>query len=195
IGELSSSIEQSIYAKEIATQYKIDYLALEAEIKNYYNSKLQANNQSVKAKPIQHIPIITSSSQLTFLSAVYHYPYVLKFIEKYIEVDVFDEGLIRDLASHIFEAIRNNTQVDIGYFNNTYTDLKEQGTISNVFMNKDLRYEDEELLKKMLTETIKRLNIVHMERQLKTTTDIMEVQNLLSKKKVLDKLYIEFING
>ncbi|MGL4344763.1 MAG: DNA primase, partial [Cellulosilyticaceae bacterium] len=59
----------------------------------------------------------------------------------------------------------------------------------------DARYEDEELLKKMLTETIKRLNTTYLEQKLRTSTDIKEVQSLLSKKKVLDALYIEFING
>ena len=62
-------------------------------------------------------------------------------------------------------------------------------------MNKDERYEDAETLKKMLTETIKGLNMKHIEQQLKTLTDVKEVQKLLEKKKVLDKLYIEFING
>ena len=47
----------------------------------------------------------------------------------------------------------------------------------------------------MLTETIKRLNMIHIEKTLKMTSDITEVQRLLMRKKALDKLNIEFING
>ncbi|MGL6173561.1 MAG: DNA primase [Cellulosilyticaceae bacterium] len=195
IGELSSSIEQNIYTKEIAIRYKIDEIALEAEIKNYYNNKLQVKNQETKSKPIMHIPMMTSNIQLAFLSTIYHYPYVFNYIKEYVDPELFDEGLLQELAKQVFDSITNQTQIDIGHFNNAYTDLKEQNMISNVFMNKDMRYEDQELLQKMLTETIKRLNILHIEKKLKTSIDILEVQKLLSRKKVLDKLYIEFING
>mgnify|MGYP000074604470 FL=1 len=62
-------------------------------------------------------------------------------------------------------------------------------------MKKDERYDENDLIRKMLTETIKRLNMIHIEKTLKMTSDITEVQRLLMRKKALDKLNIEFING
>lgn len=194
IAELSSAIEQSIYTKEISDLYQIDLIALEAEIKKHYNSKLalvppKTNNFK---KPDQ---LGSVNRQLIFLSAVYHYPHVYPYIKEYIDYALFDAGLLQNLAKHIFEALNNNKSIDIGYFNKTYTDINEQKMISEVFMNLDERYEQKETLQKMLTETIKRLNTVQIEQKLKSCTDGSEVLNLLSRKKVLDKLYIEFING
>ncbi|MEG0086658.1 MAG: hypothetical protein RR817_09310 [Niameybacter sp.] len=93
------------------------------------------------------------------------------------------------------EARKSAREVDATYFNNRYTDIKEQKIISTIFMKKDERYEEEDLMHKMLEETIKRLNSNHIEKRLKCTADIQEVQALLMKKRSLDKLHIDFING
>lgn len=95
----------------------------------------------------------------------------------------------------LFLNLPKSTPVDIDYFNNRYPEIKDQKIISTVFMKKDERYDENDLIRKMLTETIKRLNMIHIEKTLKMTSDITEVQRLLMRKKALDKLNIEFING
>lgn len=195
IGELESSIEQNVYMREIATTYQIDFLALEAEVKKYYNSKLSVKTNQPKHQYTTVTKKTSSSFQSNFLSVVYHYPYVFPYIESYIDYNMFDEGLLQDLAKNIFDSIRQGTALNMGHFNTSYPEVADQRIVSEVLMYKDARYEDEELLKKMLTETIKRLNATYLEQKLKTSTDIQEVSNLLSKKKVVDALYIEFING
>ncbi|MGL4736892.1 MAG: DNA primase [Cellulosilyticaceae bacterium] len=195
IGELESSIEQNVYMREIATTYQVDFLALEAEVKKYYNSKLSVKTNQPTHQYTTVTKKTTSSFQSNFLSVVYHYPYVFPYIESYIDYTMFDEGLLQDLAKNIFDSIRQGTELSIGHFNTAYPEVADQRIVSEVLMYKDSRYEDEELLKKMLTETIKRLNATYLEQKLKTSTDIQEVSNLLSKKKVVDALYIEFING
>ena len=133
--------------------------------------------------------------QLEFLCTLYNYPFAYSYIKEYIGPNLFDEGLIQELASAIFESIEKSTPVDIDYFNNRYPEIKDQKIISTVFMKKDERYDENDLIRKMLTETIKRLNMIHIEKTLKMTSDITEVQRLLMRKKALDKLNIEFING
>ena len=133
--------------------------------------------------------------QLEFLCTLYNYPFAYSYIKQYIGPNLFDEGLIQELASAIFESIEKSTPVDIDYFNNRYPEIKDQKIISTVFMKKDERYDENDLIRKMLTETIKRLNMIHIEKTLKMTSDITEVQRLLMRKKALDKLNIEFING
>jgi predicted transcriptional regulator len=80
-------------------------------------------------------------------------------------------------------------------FISKYSDVEEQKIISNIFMNQDERYFDTALLNKMLLDNIKILNKNYIEMKLKTITDVKEIQNLLFKKKELDRLYIDFING
>ncbi len=194
VAELSSTIEQSVYMKEVAQKYQIDPLALEAEIKKYYNSKLVPNqHQTTYAKKVDYLGIM--NSQLIFLSAVYHYPYVYPFIKPYIEAKLFDEGLLQDLASRVFESLETGETLDKNYFTTKYQLVDEQKMISAVFMHKETLYEDKDALQKMLTETIKRLGTLSIEHNLKKCTDVQEIQQLLSQKKVLDKLYIALING
>ena len=137
----------------------------------------------------------TLPMQLEFLCTLYNYPFAYSYIKEYIGPNLFDEGLIQELASAIFESTQKSTPVDIDYFNNRYPEIKDQKIISTVFMKKDERYDENDLIRKMLTETIKRLNMIHIEKTLKMTSDITEVQRLLMRKKALDKLNIEFING
>ncbi|MGL5677450.1 MAG: DNA primase [Cellulosilyticaceae bacterium] len=194
IASLESSIEQSIYTKEVASQYGIEQLALEAEIKKQYNMKLTVATSKPKVtREVSKLGV--TNTQLVFLSSIYHYAFVYPYIKEYIDYTLFDEGLMRELAKHVLDALEAGKPVDIQYFNSRYADIKEQQQISTVFMNKDTRYEDADALRKMLTETIKSLNMKQIEYQLKNIGDVREVQKLLEKKKVLDKLYIEFING
>lgn len=194
LGNLESSIEQNIYTKEVAMKYQVSLDALEAEIKKYFVAK---QNIPVKQAPQvkEQLGTGTIPMQLEFLCAVYNYPNIYSYIASYIEADLFEEGLIRELAAALLKARSEGREVDASYFNNRYTDVKEQKIISTVFMKKDARYEDEDLMHKMLVETIKRLNSNYIEKRLKTTADIQEVQALLIKKRGIDKLHIDFING
>lgn len=195
IAELTSSIEQDIYMKEIMKQYQIDYIALETEVKKYYNQSLGNKNLPIVTKnPI--VPLKTGSNiQVDLLSVLYHYPYVYEAIKTYIFPELFESEFLKDASKHILEALKTQTEVDVTYFNNKYAEIKEQNMLSRIFMNKDERYEEAEVLGQMLTETIKRLSKHYIEKQLKQTKELTEVQELLFKKKVLDKLYIAFING
>ncbi len=195
IAQLESSIEQSIYTEEVAKNYSIEQSALEAEIKKQYNMKLAVSTTAQPTRQREVSRIGLTNTQLVFLSSIYHYNFVYPFIKPYIDYTMFDEGLMQELAKQVLEALENGTQVDITHFNSKYTALQEQQQISTVFMNKDDRYEETETLRKMLTETIKGLNMKQIEQRLKVSTDITEIKNLLNRKKVLDKLYIEFING
>ncbi|MGL4343769.1 MAG: DNA primase, partial [Cellulosilyticaceae bacterium] len=92
IGELQSSIEQNVYMREIATIYQIDFLALEAEVKKYYNKKLSLKPNQPKHQYTTVTKKTSSSIQSNFLSVVYHYPYVFPYIEAYIDYTMFEEG-------------------------------------------------------------------------------------------------------
>ncbi|MGL4361673.1 MAG: DNA primase [Cellulosilyticaceae bacterium] len=194
IANLDSTIEQSIYIEKIANHYSIDQKALESEIKKYFGmAKTIAPKTNVKKR--EPSVVGPTNKQLVFLSAIYHYSYVYEAIKEYVTAELFDEGVLQALATHVLEALEQKKAVDIQYFNNYFGEVDEHKAISTVFMNRDERYEDRDTLKKMLNETIKTLNLQYVESKLKQTKTISEVQNLLERKKVLDKLYIECING
>ncbi|MEG0086659.1 MAG: DNA primase [Niameybacter sp.] len=90
LGNLESSIEQSIYTKEIASKYQVSLEALEAEIKKYYVAK-----QNI---PVQRAPQMkeqlgtgTIPMQLEFLCTIYNYPNIYKYVEPFIEAEMFEE--------------------------------------------------------------------------------------------------------
>ncbi len=191
LGELTSSIEQSIYIQEIAIKYNVELNALETEIKRYYKHKANQPNETVLTPAVINQPSI----QVDLLAVLYHQPHIYRYVEEYIEGYLFDEGVLKDFATKLIESKKSGNDLDLTYFTNNYLEASDIKLLSNIVMNNDVRYEDKIKLNKMLTDTIKKLNNQHLDKQLKMCEDVFEIQKLLSKKKVLDKLNIAFING
>jgi DNA primase len=196
IARLESTIEQTIYTKEISQVYQIEQKALTAEIQKY--AQLLATNREMKKK----VPVsiykekdLDVKAQTTLLSTLYHYPAIYHTVSNFLYPELFLEGVLQTVCKVLIAYLKEGTPVDLGTLQTQFSSVAEQRILSNVFMNYDKRYEDEITLQKMLTDTIKHLNNVYIEKQLKQTKDIMEIQNLLIRKKALDKLYIEAING
>ncbi|MDF2612598.1 MAG: primase [Clostridia bacterium] len=192
--EINSSIEQSIYIDEISKKYQIEADVLKAEINSQYKRPAAINPiKNVQKSSKNHQNVI--STEVVFLSTLYHFPNIGKRIKDYILPEMFEDKLLYDLAKAIFETFESGGDIDMKYFTTNYKEVKDQNIISHVLIHKDIRYEDHTILQKMILENIKRLNKNYIEKRLKNTTDINEVQKLLFQKKELDKLYIDFING
>ena len=193
LAETSSSIEQAIYLKEISKAYEIDEEAFKAEMNRYYQSGMQKKRAKQETTPQFKKQVF--NNEVVFLANLYHYPNLGRQAQKYLKADFFDEGLLHDLASAILDYLQTGKEVDMTYFTTHYPEVEKQNIISHVLIYKDQRYEDMTLLEKMMTENVKRLNKLYIEKRLKVTTDVKEVQELLFRKKELDKLNIEAING
>ena len=193
LAETSSSIEQAIYLKEISKTYEIDEEAFKAEMNRYYQSGMQKKRAKQETTPQLKKQVF--DNEVVFLANLYHYPNLGRQAQKYLKADFFDEGLLHDLASAILDYLQTGKEVDMTYFTTHYPEVEKQNIISHVLIYKDQRYEDMTLLEKMMTENVKRLNKLYIEKRLKVTTDVKEVQELLFRKKELDKLNIEAING
>ena len=194
LAESSSSIEQAIYMSEICSKYQIDEEAFKAELNQYYQlakhkTRQKETNQYVAPK--QQV----LNNEVVFLATLYHFPQLGRKCMAYITPEMFDEQLLCDLAKAIKEYLLNGKEVDMNYFTSGYPEIRQQNIISHVLLYKDERYDDMNILQKMLLENIKRLNKAYIEKRLKITKDINEVQNLLFQKKELDKLNIDDING
>lgn len=195
LAESSSSIEQAIYISEICTKYQIDEVAFKAEMNAHQGQMTRRPREREKEalSPIKKQQLF--NNEVIFLATLYHYPQLGRHILKYVHPELFEEELLYDLAKGIIETLETGKEVDLNYFTTKYPEVNEQNIISHVLIHKDQRYEDIEILQKMMTENVKRLNKTYIERRLKQTTDIKEVQNLLFQKKELDKLNIDYING
>jgi len=194
LSEINSGIEQSIYIDEIARQYQIETSVLKSEI-NHHDKQAAGLNFTRKAKQPTAVHQNVISTEVIVLASIYHYPQMGKRIMPYITPEMFEEQLLQDLARAIFETFETHVDIDMNYFTSNYKEVKDQNIISHILINKDIRYEDAAMLQKMILENVKRLNKNFIEKSLKRTTDINEVQKLLFQKKELDKLYIDFING
>ena len=194
LAETTSSIEQAIYLKEISKTYEIDEEAFKAEMNRYYQNGIQKKRVRQEEQPPQFKKQVFNN-EVVFLANLYHYPNLGRHVQKYLKADFFDEGLLYDLALAILDYLQTGKEVDMTYFTTHYPEVEKQNIISHVLIYKDQRYEDLTLLQKMMTENVKRLNKLYIEKRLKVTTDVKEVQELLFRKKELDKLNIEAING
>ena len=193
LAQTSSSIEQAIYLKEISKTYEIDEEAFKVEMNRYYQNGLQKKRIQQEAAPQLKKQVF--NNEVVFLANLYHYPNLSRHVASYLKADFFDEGLLYDLATAILDYLKTGKEVDMTYFTTHYLEVEKQNIISHVLIYKDQRYEDLTLLQKMMTENVKRLNKLYIEKRLKATTDVKEVQTLLFRKKELDKLNIDYING
>ena len=193
LAETSSSIEQAIYLKEISKAYQIDEEALKAEMNRHYQRGMRKVVVKEAKSPMQKKQLF--NNEVIFLATLYHFPQLTKHVLAYLKPEMFEAGLLFDLAKAILEAIEKGIEIDMTYFTTHYAEVDEQNIISHVLIYKDQRYEDTAILQKMITENVKRLNKVYIEKRLKETKDVNEVQNLLFQKKELDKLNIDYING
>lgn len=194
LAETSSSIEQAIYLKEISKVYQIDEEAFKAEMNRHYQNglkKVVAREEVVSSMQKKQL----FNNEVLFLATLYHFPQLTRLVLEYLNPEMFDEGLLFDLAKAILESVQKDKEIDMTYFTTRYTSVEEQNIISHVFIFKDQRYEDISILQKMITENVKRLNKTYIEKRLKESKDITEVQSLLIRKKELDKLNIDYING
>ena len=190
LADLKSSVEQSIYIKEICASYNIEEDALKAEMARAVRGITYKVEVSAPKKPKKEF-----SNNVLFLGALYHFPLWGAQVRKYIQPEMFEEGLLRDIASHILEHIDTGKEVDVAHFTATYTDVESQNIISHVLIYKDNRYDDTEKIKKMFIENIKRINIAYIKEQLATTTDSNKMYTLLNSMKEFESLNIDFING
>ncbi len=201
IGEIESSIEQSLYIEDICKQYSVEKSAFLTEVKRQemsndnsgkYHHTLRKHTEDIPLKETRSKKL---NNEIEFLAVLYHYPNIFTKIAQYVSTELFSTLLLRELAQEIFLSSQSNKEPNINYFTSKYSDVEEQKIISSVFMKQDERYSDTILLNKMLLDNIKILNKNYIETKLKTSTDVNEIQNLLFKKKELDRLYIDFING
>ena len=195
LAETRSSIEQAIYLKEVSKTYQIDEEAFKAEMNRYYQRdmrKVVIKEEAIKS-PAKKKQLF--NHEVIFLATLYHFPHLTRQVMAYLKPEMFEEGLLFDLAKAILNAISQGTEIDMAYFTTHYSEVDEQNIISHVLIHKDQRYEDTAVLQKMITENVKRLNKTYIEKRLKETKDINEVQTLLFQKKELDKLNIDYING
>ncbi len=194
LSELESSIEQTLYAEEISQHYGIDPQVIKAEIaQSVKRRKALPQNRTLVTPVLVKKPAL--STEVSFLATLYHYPHIGKQVQQYITWEMFETPLLQDLARAIEDNLKAQVPLDMDYFAATYPEAQDQTIISHVLMNYDARYEDKNVLEKMVLENIKRIKKSYIEKKSRTVKDIKEIQNLLSQKNDLDKLYIDFRNG
>ncbi|ONI46522.1 DNA primase [Candidatus Epulonipiscium fishelsonii] len=192
IGNISSTIEQSVYIDEIIKKYNIDKNSLEAEVKQFFKipvevtTKVSINNKYEVSKPNIFIEL---------LATLYHYEFIYAFITPYINENLFEDGIYKELFICIANNIKNRKKINIDYFVNCYKDIESQKIISKVLLYEDDRYKDINKLNKMINDVVKKINYEDIAKKQKTTNNPLEQINLLEHKKVIDRLHIDITNG
>ncbi|ONI39260.1 DNA primase [Candidatus Epulonipiscium fishelsonii] len=204
IGNISSTIEQAVYINEIIKIYNIDKNSLEAEIRRIFKNSLEAQAQQNFRDSIELTNKVYSNNKykvskpnifIELLATLYHYRFIYAFISPYINKDLFEEGIYKELFICITNNIENGEEINIDYFVNCYKDIESQKIVSKVLMYEDERYKDINKLNKMINDVVKKINYEDIAKKQKTINNPLEQINLLEYKKVIDRLYIDITNG
>lgn len=199
---LKSAVEQEIYMQQVAMEHKIDIDALKAEIrKRMYEtqtSHLAVSKQRVETKKgitrnmsIQDGYFKTQSELLQIMCL---YPDILKWVQNHLSPEEFIDPFFKKLVSLIYERHVDGYIENPSQFSSCFETAEEQNKIANVFLAQR-KYDNNEMIQKVVNDTVKKIKIKAIEQRLKTTTDVQELQNLLQAKKETDKLYIGSISG
>lgn len=202
IAELKNAVEQEIYTQQVAMQYKIDPDALKSEVRKKMHT-IQAEKQGLSNQKIESKKDITKytkskdgyfKTQSELLQIMCLYPEVLKEVKKYLKPEDFMDPFFGKLVALIYERQVDGHIENPSQFTSCFETTEDQQKIANVFLAQR-EYENNEIIKKVVNDTVKKLKIKAIEKQLKTTTDIVKLQNLLKEKKEIDNLHIDCISG
>ncbi|HHX60294.1 MAG TPA: DNA primase [Epulopiscium sp.] len=208
IAELKNAVEQEIYTQQVAKQYNIDPDALKTEVRKKMRSiqENQTNQTNRRDLSKQNIEInkdigkhtksqdgyFKTQSELLQLMCVH--PNILKSVKEHLSPEDFIDPFFKVLVKLIYERQIDGHITNPSQFASCFETKEDQNKIANVFLaQRD--YENNQIITKVINDTVKKIKIKSIEEKLKTTTDIGKLQNLLKEKKETDNLYIDCTSG
>jgi len=202
IAELQSAVEQEIYMQQVAMEYKIDSDALKTEIRKKMHQRgtrpsrlsqqiTEPKNGIIKGSTTQDSYFKTQSELLQLMCL---YPKVLKWVQKHLSPEEFVDPFFNKLVALIYARHTDGYIENPSQFSSCFETIEEQNKVANVFLAQK-QYDSNEMIEKAVNDTVRKLKIKGIEKRLKTTIDVKELQNLLQIKKETDKLYIDSISG
>ena len=202
IAELESAVEQEIYIQQMAKEHNIEIDSLKSEVRKkmqkvatrpsrFTKKRIEAKKDITRSTSIQDGFFKTQSELLQIMCL---YPNVLKKVQNYLKPEEFMDPFFKKLVSLIYERHIDGYIENPSQFSSCFETTEDQNKIANVFLA-HRTYDNNEIIQKVVNDTVKKIKIKAIEECLKTTTDIKELQNLLQEKKETDKLYIDGISG
>lgn len=202
IAELNNAVEQEIYTQQTAVDYKIEVDALKTEVRKKMGLA-QSKKKNIPRPKMGSVKDITKTTktqdgyfktQAELLQMMCLYPHVLTGVKKHLAPQEFIDPFFQKLVKLIYERQINGHITNPSQFANCFESKEDQNKLANVFLAQK-EYENNEMIIKAVNDTVKKLKNKAIEEQLKTTTDIEKLQNLLKAKKEIDNLYIDCISG
>ena len=205
IAELKNAVEQEIYTQQVAKQYHIDPDSLKTEIRkkmrHIQSQETKGQNISKQnAASKQDISKYTKAqdgyfkTQSELLQLMCVYPNILKGVKEHLKPEEFIDPFFKKLVKLIYERQVDGHITNPSQFASCFETIEDQNKIANVFLAQR-EYENSEMIAKVVNDTVKKIKIKAIEKELTTTTDISRLQNLLKAKKEADNLYIDYIFG
>ena len=202
IAELNNAVEQEIYTQQVAKDYNMDPDSLKTEVRKKM-SLVQMKKQRTSKPRGQAKKEITNQTkaesgyfktQSELLQIMCLYPSVLKKVKTHLKPEEFVDPFFQKLVGLIYERQVDGHISNPSQFSSCFETRDDQNKIANVFLaQRD--YENMEIVTKVVNDTVKKLKNKALEENLKTTTDITKLQNLLKLKKEIDNLHIDCISG
>ncbi len=205
IAGLNNAVEQEIYTQQVAKQHTIDPDSLKTEVRKKMGAlqtsqskrqHIQAQETAAKKDIGKHTKskdgYFKTQSELLQLMCVY--PTILLSVKKHLEAQEFMDPFFQKLVTLIYERQVDGHITNPSQFASCFESTEDQNKIATVFLAQR-EYENNQMIEKVVNDTVKKIKIKAIEEELKTTTDIGRLQNLLKAKKETDNLHIDCISG
>ena len=205
IANLDNAVEQELYTQQVAKQYNMDPDSLKTEVRKKMRSiqVIQTQKQNLSKQKIEEKKQIGKNTkakegyfktQSELLQLMCAYPNILKGVKKHLNPEEFIDPFFKKLVKLIYERQVDGHIKNPSQFTSCFEEVEDQNKIASVFLAQR-KYENNEMIIKVVNDTVKKIKLKAIEEELKSTTDISKLQNLLKAKKETDNLHIDCISG
>lgn len=193
----AEELERNNYIEALAEKYRISYESLRKLVNRYGvqqegikipNEGIKREEERKRARPQEGI----RRSQRLLLTRLCEEPEAFEKIAGIIGPEDFTEGVYREVAEMMFEEQGKNGKVNPAKLIGRFEDAGKQEEVAELFSTKIAAPMDEEGRKKEFADTVMRVKQNSLDIQQKQAVeqnDLCALQQVMEKRKELDKLH------
>ncbi|NMA83976.1 MAG: DNA primase [Epulopiscium sp.] len=194
--KISNTVEQEIYTQEVAKIGGIPLEVLKKEMIRYQKTQKVISPTS----PVSTSPKRTEKdtgivkAQRNLLCLLLTESGLYEQLKKYLSPQDFIDGLYRKVAELIYQGYENGEKMDGASIIGKFELLEEQQKVSKIFTT-NLVFQSKEERQKIIHEQVRLVKQSSIEHRSRTTTDLAQLQGLITEKRQLEQMNISWLDG
>ena len=197
--KIDNEIKRESYLETVLDHYRIKPNAMLAEMEKI--GKDVGIVHHMQSPPIETRAHHKSKSrnsiegaQKNILTFIISHRDIFDAISSYVFPYEFIDDTYRKVAEIIFSLYENDKEIQPAMIINQFVELEEQNKVASIF-NNNIKLNHSSQFEKMINESIRILKNAYIDKKSRNITDVSELQELIGKKREIQRLYISLNHG